>query len=89
LQRRAGSNWENFYIKGVDIDPGSPVHFASEAPMLVDDYIPWLSQISALGANTIRVYAALPPAFYRALKRHNETANSEKLYLIRKFLFHF
>ncbi|MBF8304959.1 MAG: hypothetical protein HW398_147, partial [Acidobacteria bacterium] len=30
-----------------------------------------LEQIGALGANTVRAFTILPPAFYRALRRHN------------------
>jgi len=84
LQRRAGNAWENLYVKGINIGPAMPGSFASEPPMLVEDYLPWFGQIAELGANTVRAYTILPPAFYRALKRHNETPNLPRLYLLQE-----
>ncbi len=83
LQRRAGNGWENFYVKGVDLGPATPGYFASEPPNLVEIYEKWLEQIAQLGANVVRVYAVLPPSFYRAFKRHNDS-NPSKLYLLQQ-----
>ena len=85
LQRRKGNAWENVYVKGVNLGPAIPGGFATTPPVLVEDYLRWLQQIAQLGANTIRVYTVLPPAFYRALKRHNET-NQPPLYLLQEVL---
>ena len=84
FQRRNGNAWENFYIRGVNIGPATPGHFASEPPVLVEEYLQWLQQIASLGANTVRVYTLLPPAFYRALQRHNETPHLPRLYLLQE-----
>ena len=84
FQRRNRNAWENFYIKGVDIGPATPGLFASNPPVLVENYRQWLEQIAKLGANTVRVYTILPPAFYRALKRHNETPHLPRLYLLQE-----
>lgn len=84
FQRRNGNSWENFYVKGINLSPGTPGHFASDPPTLVESYLQWLQQISELGANTIRTYSLLPPAFYRALQRHNENPNRSPLYLLQQ-----
>jgi tetratricopeptide (TPR) repeat protein len=84
IQRRNGNTWGDFYIKGVDIGPARPGKWLSEPPVLVEEYLQWFDQISRLGANTIRVYTVMPPAFYRALQRHNEAPGSPRLYLIQQ-----
>ncbi len=84
LQTRTPSGWANFYVKGVNIGPAMPGSFAGGAPNSMRIYGLWLRNIAELGANTIRVYTVLPPAFYRALKRHNETPGMPKLYLLQE-----
>lgn len=84
LQRRNGDAWENVYVRGVDIGPATPGSFSTEPPDRVEVYLPWLDQIAKLGANTVRVYTILPPAFYRALKMHNEKPDAQRLYLIQE-----
>ena len=84
LQRRRGSAWEDFYVKGVNIGPATPGHFASDPPVLAEDYLLWLDRIAALGANTVRLYTILPPAFYRALRLHNENPQRARLYLLQE-----
>lgn len=82
--RGQNNNWENFYVKGVNIGPAMPGSFAGQAPNSMRIYALWLRNIAELGANTVRVYTVLPPAFYRALKRHNETPGLSKLYLLQE-----
>ncbi len=84
LQARSEKGWEDFYVKGVNIGPAIPGSFASDAPNLMQVYSQWLRAIADLGANTVRVYTVLPPAFYRALKRHNETPGLPELYLLQE-----
>jgi hypothetical protein len=76
-------NWKKMYVAGVDIGPATPGHFASEPPTDINVYLDWLDKIDEAGANCVRVYSILPPAFYRALRMHNEAPNSTKLYLLQ------
>lgn len=76
-------NWKKMYVAGVDIGAATPGHFASEPPTDINVYLDWLGKISDAGANCVRVYSILPPAFYRAFKQHNEASNSAKLYLLQ------
>ncbi len=84
LQQRVGDGWQNVYVRGINLGPAKPGTFASEAPVLVEDYLPWLEQMAGLGANTVRVYTLLPPAFYRALRMHNEKPGAQRLFLIQE-----
>ncbi|MGH9786701.1 MAG: tetratricopeptide repeat protein, partial [Terriglobia bacterium] len=83
-QQRNGANWENFYIKGVNLGPAIPGKFVSEPPVLVEDYLRWFEQIASLGANTVRAFTMLPPAFYRALRSHNDRSPRQRLYLLQE-----
>jgi len=60
-------SWKAIYIRGVDIGPATPGHFATEPPVDPAVYADWLDKIGAMGANAVRVYTLLPPGFYRAL----------------------
>ena len=75
--------WKRIYVAGVDIGPATPGHFASEPPTEVSVYLDWLGKIGEMGANCVRAYNILPPAFYQALKQHNQSPDSAKLYLIQ------
>ena len=68
----------------MNLGPGLPGRYASDPPVLVEDYLGWFEQISSLGANTVRTFSILPPAFYRALRRHNETPEQPRLYLVQE-----
>lgn len=84
FQRRSGNAWENVYLHGVNLGPAVPGKTVSEPPVLVEEYLAWFEQIAALGANTVRASTLLPPAFYRALRRHNENSPQSRLYLIQQ-----
>ncbi len=84
FQHREGSSWTSLYVKGVNLGPAPPGAFPSEAPNRADRYLDWLGQIAQMGANTIRTYSLLPPAFYRALKIHNEKNAASRLYLVQQ-----
>ncbi|OFV98676.1 MAG: hypothetical protein A3F68_03660 [Acidobacteria bacterium RIFCSPLOWO2_12_FULL_54_10] len=84
FERRNGNSWAKTYVAGVNINPALPGHLLSDPPMQSEEYMQWLREIASLGTNTVRVYTILPPAFYQAFKRHNETAGQPKLYLIQE-----
>ncbi len=84
FQHRVGGSWKPFYVKGVNLGTAVPGTFPSEAPARADKYLEWLSHVAQMGANTVRAYSLLPPAFYRALKMHNEKAELPRLYLLQQ-----
>lgn len=77
----AGDGMKPFEIKGVDIGAGIPGHFATEYAIDKETYLRWFGQITEMGANTIRVYTILSPAFYEAVYEYNDH-NPDPLYII-------
>mgnify|MGYP002395207231 CR=1 FL=1 len=81
--RAADGQWRPLYVKGVNIGPALPGHYPSEAPQDEATWQSWLQDIAALGANAVRVYTLQPPAFYRALARHNAGPEEQRLWLLQ------
>lgn len=81
--RETGDVWRDLYVMGVNIGPARPGEFPSTASRDFATYSEWLRDVARMNANTVRVYTALPPAFYHALKAHNESASSS-LWLIQE-----
>jgi tetratricopeptide (TPR) repeat protein len=81
--RAQNGRWSPLFIKGVNIGPALPGRFPSEAPEDLETWGEWLSSIAGLGANAVRVYTLLPPAFYRALKAHNRQRPDSHLWLLQ------
>jgi tetratricopeptide (TPR) repeat protein len=75
--------WRPFFIKGINLSTALPGKFPSQFPTDEATYRGWFDMIAGLGANSIRVYTLLPPAFYAALAAHNGTAQARRLYLIQ------
>jgi hypothetical protein len=78
---RSGSGWSPFYIKGINLGAALPGKHPSQFPDSLT-YWEWITQISAMGANAIRVYSIHPPHFYQALARYNRTNPSNPLWLV-------
>ncbi len=72
-----------FQVRGVNLGMALPGRFPAEFPEEVWLYRAWLELLSAMGANAVRVYTLLPPAFYRALLGHNLTHPKSPLYLFQ------
>jgi hypothetical protein len=72
-----------FHVRGVNLGVALPGRFPAEFPEEVWLYRAWLELLSAMGANAVRVYTLLPPAFYRALLGHNLTHPKRPLYLFQ------
>ncbi|MBI3553168.1 MAG: hypothetical protein HY077_11700 [Elusimicrobia bacterium] len=83
LEVLEGGVWEPIYVKGVNLGPARPGEFPSTPPLEVKTYLDWLAQIVAMNCNTVRAYTILPPAFYRALKIHND-GSDRKLWLLQE-----
>jgi tetratricopeptide (TPR) repeat protein len=84
---RIAGAWKPIYLAGVDLSPAMPGHFPAEAVTDTAVYAQWLNQISELGANTVRVYNILPPAFYRAFYEFNSRSPQRPLWLIQSVPF--
>ncbi|MEG1584614.1 MAG: hypothetical protein RR361_06145, partial [Anaerovorax sp.] len=81
LYMNKGKGYEPFEIKGVNMGIGIPGHFATEYAITKEDYLRWFAEISAMGANTIRVYTILHDDFYDAVYEYNKD-NDKPLYIL-------
>lgn len=84
FQHRTNAGWAPLYVKGVNLTVAQPGRFPSEPPHRADVYQDWLGRIAQMSPNTVRAYTILPPAFYRALRKHNSDAQRPRLYLIQQ-----
>lgn len=82
-RRTAAGIYEPFFIKGVNLGAAVPGKTFTEFPKDVSVYSKWLNQMKLLHINTLRVYTLLPPAFYKALYDHNQTAETP-IYLLQE-----
>nr|WP_279232157.1 hypothetical protein [Thermus albus] len=72
-----------FQVQGVNLGVALPGRFPAEFPEEEALYRAWLELLSAMGANAVRTYTLLPPAFYRALYHHNRLHRDRPLYLFQ------
>lgn len=84
---RTGAGWKRVYLTGVDLTAALPGYYASEAVTDSAVYTDWLNRMSDLGANTVRIYTTLPPAFYRALYQFNTAAGHSPIWLLQGVSF--
>lgn len=70
-------------VRGVNLGVALPGRFPAEFPEALWLYRAWLELLGSMGANAVRVYTLLPPAFYRALLLHNLTHPERPLYLFQ------
>ncbi|MGA2628636.1 MAG: tetratricopeptide repeat protein [Terriglobia bacterium] len=84
---RDGSGWKPIYLNGVDLSPAMPGFYPAEAPTDAALYADWVGKIGDLGANSIRAYTLLPPAFYRALREYNVAHAQRPIWLLQGVYF--
>jgi hypothetical protein len=82
FELRIGGEWRPFFMKGVNMGLALPGKFPAEFPMDSSLYAGWLDTISAMHANTLRIYTILPPTFYRAVRGWNTQHPDRVLYLV-------
>ncbi len=80
--------WQEITVKGVNIGTSLPGRWYTEFPADRDLYQQWLKEITAMNANTIRIYTLLDPAFYAVLAEHNADPENETLWLFQEIWPH-
>lgn len=70
------------FVRGVNLGVALPGRFPAEFPEEETLYRAWLELLHEMGANAVRTYTLLPPAFYRALAGLNRTRKTP-LYLFQ------
>ena len=81
IQRRTEDGWEDFEIRGVNLGASEPGAWAIDFPTDEETYLRWFSQMSEMGANTVRIYTIMSDTFYNAFYTYN-LDREEPLYLI-------
>ena len=72
------------FFRGVNLGAAPPGRFPGEFAISKDDYRRWLRFARSLHANSIRVYALHPPAFYEALREENDAHPGRPLWLFQE-----
>ena len=82
--RSTDGDWSPVFIKGINLGAALPGHFPTEFPRDEETWREWIDQIAALGANAVRTYTLLPPAFYRMLAERNAFSSAgNRLWLLQ------
>jgi tetratricopeptide (TPR) repeat protein len=79
----AAGGRRRLFVKGVNMGVALPGRFPAEFPEDQALYVTWLETIASLGANAVRLYTLLPPAFYAALAEHNRKPGDGPLWLVQ------
>lgn len=74
--------YSELVLRGVDLLSSMPGAYATAYAPTADDYLRWLEQIGAMGANAVRVVTIMDDDFYNALYTYN-TTHAEPLYLVQ------
>lgn len=83
IEIKKEGGWEPIYIKGANLSGALPGHFVTETPQEIKPYLEWFDLMAKMHCNTIRIYNRPYPAFYRALKMHNDSS-PEKIWFIQE-----
>ena len=84
LQIHRDNQWEDIFVKGVNVGIAMPGKWFTEFPEQESTYFRWFEQIGKMHANSIRVYTLMHPSFYRALLRYNLQNPQEPLWLLQE-----
>lgn len=82
IYKRTEEEYEEFQIKGVELNSVYPGHEFSEYAIKKEKYKEWFEQIAQMGANTIKAMNRFDATFYDALYEYNQNVN-KPLYLIQ------
>jgi len=79
---RDSGDFRPLFVKGVNMGVALPGRFPAEFPQDESTYAALLRDAAGMGANVVRLYTLLPPAFYAALRAHNRSP-AQRLWLIQ------
>lgn len=76
--------WENIFVKGVNLGAALPGRWFSEFPEDETIYLNWFEKIGQMNANCIRLYTLLPPQFYSALDNYNSKHPKAPIWVLQE-----
>lgn len=82
LQVRRDGDYTPLTIRGVEVLAGVPGSYNTDFAATEEDYLRWLEEIGAMGANTVELVTTMDDEFYNALYAYN-TTHDEPLYLLQ------
>ena len=85
LQVLVDEEWQDFDIKGFNINGEAPGDEQYTYTRDYSYYAQLLQSLGNMGGNCVRTYDLLPPEFYRALSEYNKSADSP-IYLMQGIL---
>ncbi len=85
--RKSANTWGPVYLAGVVLSAALPGYYPAESAADPAMHADWISRISDLGANAIRIHTIMPPAFYRALKEFNSAHAERPIFLLQGVAF--
>lgn len=77
------TEWNEHFLKGVNLGVALPGKYPTEFSVTFEQYHDWFRQISAMNANSVRVYTILPPDFYEALAQFNIENSNKPVFLLQ------
>lgn len=77
-----GDTYEEFIVKGVELNSALPGYFTTDYKADEETYLNWLSLISDMGANTVKINQIMDDDFYNAFYKFNIN-NNDPLYLLQ------
>jgi hypothetical protein len=80
----SGSGARSVFFRGINLGAAPPGHFPGEFAITKEDYRRWIRFARELHANSIRVYALHPPAFYQALVEENAAHPDSPVWLFQE-----
>lgn len=86
LEVKQNGEWKPFTIKGFNINAVMPGSSQYGYTRDISIYRQFLSEISAMNGNCIRVYDLLPPEFYRALYEYNMKYPDNAMYIMQSIV---
>lgn len=78
------SGARSVFFRGINLGAAPPGHFPGEFAITKEDYRRWIRFARELHANSIRVYALHPPAFYQALLEENAAHPDSPIWLFQE-----
>ncbi|NGX54561.1 MAG: Beta-barrel assembly-enhancing protease [Chlamydiae bacterium] len=84
---KENDKWQPIYLNGMNLSGAAPGYYVPTPPTEFEVYAEWLKLIADMNCNVVRGYNLFPPAFYQALKAHNERSE-KKLWLFQEVWLH-
>lgn len=82
--RGKDGGWRPVFVKGINLGAALPGRFPTEFPTDEETWREWIGTIADLGANAVRAYTLLPPAFYEMLAERNAMRpDADRIWLLQ------